>query len=256
MNNKKVLPVLLIIGSTLCLIWTFTLPNYSKSRQEVGTYPALKQDLLSPSGEKVLEVIEASYRTTETGLDSSSVLVRNLSGKNITGMGIVWTVSYSDGKKDVIDQVVDYKIHQDMVEAKGLRPFAPYEEKFIPRLTKASVDEGQRIKSVEVKFSFVEFEDTGSAGTEITEEYAQILYQRQGAEIYKRWIEGSFRDDPLNIRKVISKLESDELPSAQEFKEDRVRQGALIYRQWMRDIIKDKGESALKDQIHRQLRKR
>jgi len=242
------------------LTLAFALPNSSKKKQkaepniqEVGTYPALKQDLLSESGKKILEVVEATYRTTEKGLDSSSVFVRNLSGKNITAVGIVWTITFTDKSRDEIEQIVDYRIHQDIVTAKGIRSFAPYEEKFIPRLTKESFDEGQAIKSIKVEFSFVEFEDSGGTGIENSEMYKQLLSQREGAEIYKHWVEDGFGDDPRSIGRVVGKLSGDELPNAQELKDDRVKQGALIYRQWMRDILKDKGENALKGQMHRQL---
>lgn len=187
MKHKNALLIVLVGSLTLCLTWAAAISNPSKAgrgaganSQGAGTHPALAQDLVSESGEKILEVVEASYRTTETGLDSSSVRVRNLSGRNITAMGLVWTITFTDERRDEIEQLVDYRIHQDIVEAKGVRPFAPFEEKFIPRLTKESFEEGQAIKSVKVEFSFAEFEDAGGVGVEKSDMYKQLLSQRRG----------------------------------------------------------------------------
>jgi len=106
----------------LCLTLAFALPNSSKNKQEgdqsshqAGTHPALKQDLLSESGKKILEIIEASYQVTENGLDSSSIQVRNLSGKNITALGIIWGLKFSDGGECQIEQLIDYRIHKEVV---------------------------------------------------------------------------------------------------------------------------------------------
>lgn len=260
MKNKKAFQILLIGASALCLTLAFAFPNSSKRQlevepngQEIGTHPALKQDLVTESGEKILEVVQASYQTTVNGLDSSSVMVRNLSGKNITALGIIWTITFTDENRDEIEQLVDYRLHQDIVNAKAIRPFTPYEEKFIPRLTKESFEEGQAIKSVKVEISFAEFEDSSGVRLEKSGMYKEILSQRHGAEIYKRWIEDGYGDDSRKITRVIGKLSGVELPNNQELNADKIKQGALIYRQWMRDILKDKGENALREQLHRQL---
>jgi hypothetical protein len=257
MKNKKALLVLLISALTLCLTLAFALPNSSKNNQEAdqngqqaGIHPALKQDLASDSGEKILEIIEASYQITENGLDSSSIRVRNLSGKNITALGIIWVLNFTDGGECQIEQRVDYRIHKDIAEAKGVRPFAPYEEKYIPRLTKKPLDEGQLIKEVKVKFSFVEFEDGGGVGLEKSEMYKKLLSQREGAEIYKHWIEDAYKDDPKSIDIVVGRLSHDELPNDKALENDEVKQGALIYKEWMRGILNDRGVDALQVQLH------
>lgn len=223
--------------------------------QVAETHAALKQDLVSKTGEKVLEIIEALYQTTENSLDSSSIQVRNLSNRNITALGIVCTVRFTDGGKCLLKQIVDYRLHKDMVEAKGIRPFAPYEEKFIPRLTKEAFEE-RRIESVGVEIAFVEFEDSTGIGIEKSEMYGELLSKRKGAEIYKQWIERDYGDDQRNLTKIVRTLSSDELPSNKELANSWVEIGVSTYRQWMRDILKDKGETALREQIHRQIQGR
>jgi hypothetical protein len=256
MKNKKTLLLVLISSLTACLTLTFALPNSSQNKQEtklisqgVGTYNALKQDLVSESGEKILEVTKASYRTIENGLDSSSIQVRNLSGKNITALGIIWTVTFTDGKTCQIEQLINYRIHKDIVDAKAIRPFAPYEEKYIPRLTREIFDEGQAIGSVKVEFSFAEFEGSGGVGIEKSEMYKQLLAQREGAELYKRWVEDGYQNDSRNIGGVIKKLSGDELPNDKELENDKVKQGALIYKQWLLDTLKDRGADSLRELI-------
>lgn len=263
MKKNNALFVLPCVSLVLCLTLAAAFPTHLTNRsgaepnsQEVGTHSALAQDLVSESGEKILEVTEAVYRTTVTGLDSSSVQVRNLSGKNITAIGIVWTITFTDERKDEIEQLVDYRLHPDIVKAKGSRPFAPFEEKFIPRLTKESFEEGQTIKKLEVSFSFVEFDDAGGVGLETSDMYKQLLAQRQGAEIYKRWIENGYEDSPRGIGRVTQRLSGTELPGNPELRDDQVQRGALIYRQWVRDILKDGGENALREHMRRQLLKR
>lgn len=263
MNNNKALPIFLVVSLPLCLTLALAFPNSSKeghkadpSTQEIGTHSALKQDLVSESGEKILEVVEASYRTTVTGLDSSSVQVRNLSGKNITALGIVWTITFTNETRDEIEQIVNYRLHSDIVKAKGIRPFAPYEEKFIPRLTKEVFQEGQAIKTVKVKFAFVEFEDSDGVGVKKSDMYKQLLSQRQGAETYKLWIEKGYEDSPRGIGRVIETLSGDGLPSNPELQDENVQRGALVYRQWMRDTLKNGGVNALREQMRRQLLRR
>jgi hypothetical protein len=264
-KSKKTLLPLLISALTICLTVAFAFPDPSKDgqgleqiRQNSGTHPALKHDFVSGSGEKILEVVEASYQITEKGLDSSFTRVRNLSGRNITALGLIWTVTFTDGGECRIEQLVDYKIHKDIVEAKRLRPFAPYEEKLIPRLTKESLDEGQSIENVKVEFAFVEFDDSSGVGVETSEIYKQLLSKREGAEIYRRWVEDGVGDDPGGVAAVVKKLSGDELPDDKKLEKEQVKQGALIYKQWMTGILRDKGTDALRDQLraHQQLRRR
>lgn len=263
MKNRKVLFVPLVGLLLLCLTLAVALPTSAQNRsgaepdnQAAGTHAALGQDLASASGEKILEVVEATYRTTVTGLDSSSVRVKNLSGKNITALGLVWTITFTDGRRDEIEQLVDYRIHQDIAKAKVVSPFAPFEEKFIPRLTKESFEEGRAIKSIKVEFSFAEFEDTGGVNIETSDMYKQLLSQRRGAKLYKRWIENGYEDSPRGVGRVAGRLSGDELPGDAELKDDFVQRGMLIYRQWMRDILKGGGENALREQMRRQVLRR
>jgi hypothetical protein len=209
---------------------------------------------VSETGEKILEIVEASYQATGNSLHSSSIRVRNLSGRNVTALGAIWTVKFTNLYTCHVEQLVDYRLHKDVVNAKGTKPFAPYEEKVIPRLTSESFDDGQAIESVEVRFAFVEFEDAGGVGVERSELYRQLLSQRKGAEIYKRWIESDYGDDPQHVATVIRKLSGDELPNDKDLENGRAQHGALIYRQWMRDVL-NKGENALREQMRRQARK-
>jgi hypothetical protein len=262
MKYQKAAIILLAGSSILFFTLTFALPGSSQNNKRpeshgllAETRAALKQDLVSGTGEKILEVVEASYQTTESGLDSSSVRVRNLSNRNITALGIIWTVKFTDSNQCLLKQLVDHRLHKDMVEAKGIRPFAPYEEKVIPRLTNQSLDEEQKIESVGVEISFVEFEDSSGVGIEKSEMYKELLAKRKGAEIYKQWIERVYGDDPRNLTKIIRTLSSDELPNDKELENSWVEIGASTYRQWMRDIHSRKGENALREQIHRQFQR-
>ena len=260
MEYKKAVLIFLVGSFTLFLTLTFALPSSSRTSkrpeqnsQLAETHTALKQDLVSENGEKILEIIEASYQTSENRIDRSSIRARNLSNRNITALGIIWTVNFTDTSKCLLKQIGDYRLHKDMAEAKGIRPFAPYEEKFFPRLTNESHDEGQQIESVGVEISFVEFEDSSGVGIEKSEMYEELLSKRKGAEIYKQWIESGYGDNPQNMARVIEKLIGDGLPNDEELKNGWVEIGASTYRQWMRDVLNNKGENALREQIHRQL---
>ena len=262
MEYKKATLILILGSLAFFLILIFALPSSSQnnkrpeqSSQLTKTNVALKQDLVSEAGEKILEIIEASYQTTEKSLDSSSIRVRNLSKRNITAYGIIWTVKFMDTSTCQLTQIVDHRIHKDMVEAKGIKAFAPDEEKFIPSSTHRSLDEGQKIESVGVEISFVEFEDSSGVGIEKSEMYEQVLSKREGAELYKQWIELDYEDTPQKMAKVIEKLLGTGLPNNKELENSWVEIGATHYRQWMRDILNNKGETLLREQIHRQLKK-
>lgn len=258
MNKKNVLPILLISTSMLCLTLVFAVPKIAQNNQEINqssqessTRAAPTKDLISTAGEKILEMTEASYQSTENSLDSSSCRVKNLSGKYITAVGLVWTVTFSDGMTWQTEQLVDYRIHKDIADAKGARPFAPYEEKVIPRLTKESFNEGQSIENVKVEIVFVEFESSDGVGIENSETYKQLLLKREGAEIYKRWLEDIYQDDPKKINRIVEKLSSDELPNDKKLKDSIANHGALIYKKWMLGVLKDKGADSLQQVLKR-----
>jgi hypothetical protein len=263
MKYKKAILILLAFSFMLFLTLTLALPSSVKSNKRLEqkgqlaeTHPALKRDLVSEAGKKILEITEATYQISENGIDSSSIRVRNLSDRNITALGIVWTVTFTNTSKCLLTQIVDHRIHKDIVEAKKIRLFAPYEERIIPRLTKEFLDEGQVIESVGVEISFVEFQDLSGVGIEKSEMYEQLVSKRKGAEIYKQWIEFDYADNPQQMAKIIEKLSGDAMPNDKELENSWVEQGASIYRGWMRDILNNKGETLLREQIHRQLKKR
>jgi hypothetical protein len=261
--KKTTPPILLLNALALCMAIFFALLgshriNKAANRdgQTSETHTARKQDFKSETGERLLEIVEASYQPTAQDTDSASIRVRNLSNRNITALGTVWTVKFTDKSTCLLTQIADYRLHSDMVEAKGIRPFAPYEEQVIPHLTKESLEEEKKIESVEVEITFVEFEDGSGVGLDKSEMYANVLSKRRGAEIYKQWIESDYGADPRNLNRTIKALSSDELPNDKELENSWVEQGALSYRQWLRNILKDKGANALQEQMRRQSHRR
>lgn len=255
---KKASPILLLLLASLGLSLAFALPKKSRmtpaakaGAQEVKTHPAQKKDFLSESGQRVLEVIEASYQTTPGSFDNSSVRARNLSGKNVTALGLVWTVTYEDTTSCQIEQLVDYRLHRDIVADRKVRAFAPGEEKVVPRLTKDTLEEGRGIESVKVEFAFAELEGEGVVGSDPPGLYKQLLAKRAGAEIYKRWVESGYDDTPAQFEAVIRKLSGDELPADEALKNDHATQGALVYKHWMLGVLKDKGSASLQEHLRR-----
>lgn len=260
MNYKRLALFLFLIVSTACLALTltFALANPPRINQQDGrdgpvtiTRPASKQDLVSPSGERILEAVEASYQFNEKELISSSCRVKNLSGKTITALGLVWTVTFSGGTTWQTEQLVDYRVHKDIADAKGGRPLTPYEEKVIPRLTKESLVEGQTIESVKAEFSFAEFENAGGVGTENSQMYKHLLLKREGAELYRRWMENVYGGNADRIHDVVAKLSGDELPRDKKLEDAQVRQGALVYKQWMLGVLRDQGSDSLQKLLKR-----
>lgn len=255
---KKASPIVLLFLTALGLSMTFALLKKSRtslaaaaSVQEVKTHPAQKKDFLLDSGQSVLEVVEASYQTTPDSFESSSVRVKNLSGKTITALGLVWTMTYEDKTSCQIEQIVDYRLHGDIVADRKVRAFAPGEEKVIPRLTKDTLEEGRAIESVKVEFVFAELEGADAVGSDPSGLYKQLLDKRAGAEIYKRWVESGYDDTPARFEAVVGKLAGDELPADKTLENDKAMQGALAYKQWMVGVLKDKGAAALQEHLRR-----
>ena len=255
---KKASLILPLLLASLGLTLTFALSKKSRASlaaaagvQEVKTHPAQNKDFLLESGQKILEVVEASYQTTPGSFDSSSVRAKNLSGKNITALGLVWTVTYEDKTNCQIEQLVDYRLHRDIVADRKVRAYAPGEEKVIPRLTKDTLEEGRGIESVSVEFAFAELEEAGAVGSDPPGLYRQLLDKRAGAEIYSRWVESGYDGTPARFEAVVRKLSGDELPADPALGNDKAVQGALIYKQWMLGVLKDKGAAALQEQLRR-----
>lgn len=255
---KKASLILPLLLASLGLTLIFALPKKSRTSlaaaagvQEVKTHPAQKKDFLSEFGQTVLEVVEASYQTTPESFDSSSVRAKNLSGKHITALGLVWTVTYEDKTSCQIEQIVDYRPHRDIVADKNVRAFAPGEEKVIPRLTKDTLEEGRGIESVMVEFTFAELEGADAVGSDPSGLYKQLLDKRAGAEIYKRWVESGYGDTTAQFEAVVKKLSGDELPTDKALENDKAVQGALVYKQWMLGVLKGRGAAALQEQLRR-----
>jgi len=252
---KKASLILPLLLTSLALMLTFGLPKKSRtSAQEVRTHTAQKKDLSSESGQRVLEAVEASYQTTPDSFDSSSVRAKNLSGKDITALGLVWTITYEDKTSCQIEQIVDYRPHGDIVADRNVRAFAPGEEKVIPRLTKDTLEAGRGIESVKVEFAFAELVGAGAVGSDPPGLYRQLLDKRAGAEVYKRWVEGGYDDTPAKFEGVVRKLSGEELPADKALENDKAMQGALVYKQWMLGVLRDKGAAALQGHLRRSRR--
>lgn len=251
MKNKHVVPALIVGMCALCLALTFVLPKTSFGSQEVISHPALTKSLVTESGEKVVEVTEASYRTSQNVLQGGSCRVKNLSGQNITGMGLIWTVTLTDGQTSQVQKLVDFSLHKDIVDTQGVPPFAPYSEREIPHVEREFNAEGQSVKSVKVEVAFVTFADSSGVGIENSKMYQRLLLRREGAEIYKKWLASIYGDDPKNINRVVEKLSGDELPADERVKNDGVESGAAVYRQWLLQIYKKNGADSLKQILKR-----
>lgn len=251
MKNKKVLSSLVFVVLGLGLTLAYAINRPSESNQETITRPALTQDLVSGSGEKVVEITEASYQMAENVLKGGSCRVKNLSGQNITGIGLIWTVTFANGETSQMQKLVDYSLHRDIVDAYGKGPFAPYGERVIPYIEREPNLEGRSISSVKVEVTFVVFENSNGIGIENSKMYQRLLLRREGAEIYKKWLDGIYDGDPKNINKVVEKLSTHELPADEKLKNDAVEIGAAAYREWMVGVYKKKGTDSLKQLLKR-----
>lgn len=251
MKNKHIVAVLAVGTLVFCSAFALVAPNTSFGSQEIITHPALTQNLVSPSGEQVVEITEASYQTSRNVLKGGSCRVKNLSGQNITGMGLIWAVTLTNGETSPMQTLVDYGFHKDVVDTRGTPPFAPYEEKEIHFIQREPNAEDQSIKSVEVEVTFVAFENSGGVGIEDSKMYQRLLLRREGAEIYRKWLDGIYGDDPKNINRVVEKLSGNELPADEKMKEEGVETGAETYRLWLLETYKKNGTDSLKRILRR-----
>lgn len=251
MKTKHVISALVVSSFVLCLALAFVIPDTSFGSQDVITHPALTRNLVSASGERVVEITEASYQTSRNVLKGGSCRVKNLSGQNITGMGLIWTVTLTNGETSQMQKLVDYSLHKDVVEAHGVAPFAPDEEKEIDFIQRESNTEDQSIKNVKVEVTFVAFENSNGVGIENSQMYQRLLLRREGAEIYKKWLDGIYGDDPKNINRVVEKLSGNELPADERVKNEGVESGAAAYRLWVLETYKKNGADSLKRILRR-----
>lgn len=251
MKNKHVISLLVVSTLVFCLVLALIIPNTSFGSQEITTHPALTQNLLSASGEQVIEITEASYQTVQNVLKGGSCRVKNLTGQNITGMGLIWTVTLTNGETSPMQKLVDYSLHKDIVDAHGVAPFAPYEEKEIYFIQREPNAEDESVKSVKVEVTFVAFENSNGVGIENSKMYQRLLLRREGAEIYKKWLDSIYGDDSKNINRVVEKLSGNELPADKKMKDEGVESGAATYRQWMIEAYKKNGADSLKRILRR-----
>lgn len=120
------------------------------------------------------------------------------------------------------------------------------EEKEIYFVQREPNAEDQSIQSVKVEVAFVAFENSGGVGIENSKMYERLLVKREGAEIYKKWSDSIYGDDPKSLKRVVEKLSSNELPTDERVKNEGVESGAATYRQWMLETYKKNGADSLK----------
>jgi hypothetical protein len=217
----------------------------AQNAQEPMSHPALAQDLVSDSGTKLVEVTEATFRSTKVSLNGYFCKVKNVSGKEITALGVVWTALFSDGSAAQSRQFIDSRINKDIIEARGLKPIAPNEEREFRSSSTESFSKGLSIKSVKVKVDFVEFADSSSVGTENSKTYRQLMSVRQGADFCKQWLTDIYKNSPQNINLLVEKLSSNELPNDKELENSSAKQGAIIYQKTALRVYQKEGAGAL-----------
>lgn len=251
--HEKQKPILNPSYQCVCIVCDISLcaPNSSQSNQETSSFPALKKDLVSTLGEKVVEVTGASYQTSENVLTGALCRVKNLSARNITGLGLIWTITFTNGEVLQTQKLIDYSLHKDVVDMHGGGPFSPYAEKEISYTERDPDIAGSSVRSVEVVVTFAAFENSDGAVIENSQMYQRLLSRREGADIYRKWLDGIYGDNHKNINRVVEKLSSDELPANEKLRKDGGEAGAAAYRQWLLDVYKEKGAEPLKQLLKR-----
>lgn len=230
---------------------------YSQADQEpqsdeASLQPIVVNPIASKDSVPLVEIIEATCKTTPKRLEGCSCRVRNNSDREITALALVWTVTWSNGHSEHSDSFYE---SMDALIVEGLRPLAPGKAISFHSSRSTWVQGDESIKSVQVSIDYVEFADKSIIGPDISGHSRRITLTRQGAVSYKESLVRVYKE--YGVEACIEKLMRNELTSESGLGQEAsinsgaflTQHGAKIYKNWLTSIYKKQGPDAVIEKL-------
>ena len=209
--------------------------NVTQLPLENGAFPVeLRcQDVRSPAPNKV---------------EAFSCLAINNTRKKISALTIQYSIVTEDeGGTDLETSLLtlDFALHPDISEAKGLKLFPPGESRRVGPPGPVNFD-SDTVSGVEVQIDYVEFEDKTFIGPNA--HGSKIIgLRRAGAAKYKAWLLQKYRRDGMDDQAMAALLNATDLPPELNFGGDPdLSEGARFYRSIMSTTYASKGAAELR----------
>lgn len=178
-------PVFFFIGIIFVSAWSGGTKNNQSNPSiidEAKIQPVITNQIVSDEGVVLVEITGAECKVTAKGFESSSCRVLNRSNKNITGLTLIWTIIWSNGRSNHPER---FYRSMDALICDGLSPLAPGQEQVFESSGTRQTEGDEFIKSIRVSLDYVEFEDHSSMGPDVSRASRQFTFKRKGASMYK-----------------------------------------------------------------------
>lgn len=206
------------------------------------------QAAIGKDGRPVVEVTRATYQANANAMEGYACQIRNVSTKNITAIGLVWNVTWSDGTKETGSstfQSSDTFVHQDIQRGMKLKPFAPGAVRSFQSSARDVMERADlNVKGVQVIVDFVEFDDKTTAGADAGGSSKRIRETRDGAVKFKDWLKRTYQKNGLNAD-VLTVLLGASVPEELGLTTTQQRHGATVYRDWLRQVYQNQGAASV-----------
>jgi hypothetical protein len=226
-----------------CVFVALSSAAYGNTSEKAATQAAFGKD-----GRPVVEVTQATYQANANAMEGYACQIRNVSGKNITAIGLVWNVTWSNGTKETGSstfQSSDTFVHEDIQRGMKLKPFAPGTVRSFQSSARDVMESNElSVKGVQVIVDFVEFDDKSTAGADAGGSSKRIRETRDGAAKFKDWLKRAYQKNGLNAD-VLNAVLGASVPEELGLTTTQQKHGATVYRDWLRQVYQNQGAASV-----------
>ena len=254
-NLKTVLRLCILSVLTISL-WYFSGKASTQNHAQAGVQIPISTVQLSPTNGTVAVELKCANAelSAPNKIEEFPCEVINNTNKRISAVAVTYTITLvKDGVTTAHTEALtlDTFIHPDLREERkdnlipprGERPFRPLPTSFDDAV----------VKAISMRVDYVEFEDNSSLGPNRAGSRI-ITGIRGGAAKYRNWLVEKYIVSGKSINVITSLIQDDEIPESElGIENDDQRQGAIIYRNYLRRSYESKGVDGLAEFLERKI---
>ena len=243
-QDRKIFTRLCALGVLCACLWHFSGKASTQNRAQAGSQiPISTQQLPTTNGKVAVELkCGDAELSAPDKIENFPCSVVNNTNKRISAMSVAYSITVEDGGGESSHTealTLDTFIHPDLreerkdnlIKPRAERPFRPLPTSFGDAV----------VKAISMHVDYVEFEDNSSLGP--NESGSRIIGDiREGAAKYSTWLMGKYNSSGKSVSAMTSLIQDDPLPEGElGIKSAAQEQGAVIYRNFLRDSYETKG---------------
>jgi hypothetical protein len=243
-RDRKIFTRVCALGALSACLWHFSGNASTRNRAQAGRQIPISTQQLPPTNGKAAVELKCgdAELSAPNKIENFPCSVVNNTSKRISAMSVAYSITVEDGGGESSHTealTLDTFIHPDLREERKDNLIPPGAERpFRPLPT--SFDDAV-VKAISMQVDYVEFEDGSSLGP--NESGSRIIDGiREGAAKYRNWLMGKYNSSGKSAGAMTSLIQDDPLPEDElGIKSAAQEQGAVIYRNFLRDSYGAKG---------------